>query len=256
VSLQLFVLASGSKANAMLLCNGSHRLLIDAGLGVRSMTTALGSVSVRFDQISAVLLTHDHTDHVRGLSKLLEKSRAPLYASANTLDAVDWLVPARIRTVPLNGEAVEIGAFAVRGISVPHDAAGPLAYHFETGSQRVTLATDLGEVPPELAAALAHSQSIVLESNHDVEMLRTGAYPEILKRRILSNMGHLSNAQTAAALAECRGNGLRTVVLAHISDENNDPELAHQASSAVLDTAQTSLHLTSRTSSGPFLTLD
>lgn len=254
--MQLFVLASGSKANAVLLSNGTHRILIDAGLGIRSMTAALGAISVRFDQISAVLLTHDHTDHVRGLMKLLEKSRAPLYASAGTLNAVDWMVPARIHTAALNGQAVEIGTFAVRGIPVPHDAAGPLAYHLESGPHRITLATDLGEVPADLADALRHSTCAVFESNHDVDMLRAGSYPEILKRRILSGTGHLSNVQSAEALAQCRGNGLRHAVLAHISDENNHPDLAREAVSAALDPEETALHVTSRSASGPFLNLN
>lgn len=256
MSLSLYVLASGSKANAFLFYDGTHRILVDAGLGIRSMTAALGSISVRFDQISAVFITHDHTDHVRGLNKLLEKSKAALYASAGTLEAVDHMIPARIRTTALNGEAVVIGEFGVRGIPVPHDAAGPLAYHLETATQRVTVATDLGEVPRELANALAHSTAAVLESNHDVQMLKNGPYPDILKFRILSSTGHLSNVQTAAALTACRGNGLRHVVLAHISDENNDPDLARAASSAALLGTETQLHLTSRTTSGPFLTLE
>jgi phosphoribosyl 1,2-cyclic phosphodiesterase len=255
VPLQLFVLASGSKANAVLLCDGPHKILIDAGLGIRSMTAALGSISVRLDQISAVLITHDHSDHVRGLNKLLDKSRAPVYASAGTLNALDYMIPARIQTTALNGEMVEIGSFAVRGMVVPHDAAGPLAYHIVSGAHRVTVATDLGEVPKELAAALQKSTCAVFESNHDVRMLKDGSYPEILKQRILSSMGHLSNAQTAAALKACRGNGLRQVVLAHISDENNDPELARRASTAALEGTGTELYLSSRTTSGPFLDL-
>jgi phosphoribosyl 1,2-cyclic phosphodiesterase len=256
VPFSLYVLASGSKANAYLLSDGSKRILIDAGLGIRSMTAALGAAAVRFDQIAAVFITHDHTDHVRGLGKLLEKSRAPLYASAGTLAAVDYMVPARIHTVPLNGDGVEIGSFAVQGIPVPHDAAGPMAYFVENGRHRVTVATDLGEVPRSLAAALARSTAAVLESNHDVQMLKNGPYPEILKQRILSGTGHLSNVQTAAALAACRGNGLAHVVLAHISDENNDPLLARAASAAALDSGETTLHLSSRSSSGPFLQLD
>ncbi len=210
--LSLSVLASGSKANAILLSDGATRILIDSGLGIRTMTSALLSANTRLDQLTAILLTHEHTDHVRGLAKLLERTKVQLYASEGTLNAVDWMVPNRIRKTVMNGNTVEIGGFAVRAIAVPHDAAEPLAYHFEHGAHRLTHATDLGEVPAPLAQALAHSTCAVFESNHDVAMLQNGSYPPLLKQRIRSSRGHLSNDQSAAALAKCRGNGLRTVV--------------------------------------------
>lgn len=255
MSISLSVLASGSKANAVLICENKTRILIDAGLGIRNMTAALGEISVRLSDLSAILITHEHSDHVRGLAKLLERTRIPLYASAETLQAVDYMIPARLRLTEMNGDSVEIGPFAVQGIPVPHDASGPLAYHLQNGAQRITVATDLGEVPPELNDVLACSTALVFESNHDEKMLLGGSYPEFLKERILSEYGHLSNEQCAKALSDCKGNGLHTVVLAHLSDENNRPELAHASAHKALKDSGAELHVTSRTSAGPFLEL-
>ena len=255
MSITLSILASGSKANAILICEDKTRILIDAGLGIRLMTAALGEVSVRLGDLSAVLITHEHTDHVRGLAKLLERSKAPIYASAQTLTAVDYMLPARVRATAMNGESLEIGSFAVHGIPVPHDASGPLAYHLQSGGHRITVATDLGEVPSELSPVLAKSNTLVFESNHDEQMLIGGSYPEFLKERILSEYGHLSNRQCAAALSACKGNGLKTVVLAHLSDENNRPELARASAEKALEDSGAELYVTTRTASGPFLNL-
>jgi phosphoribosyl 1,2-cyclic phosphodiesterase len=255
VSLQVFILASGSKANAVLLCEGSTRVLIDAGLGIRSLTAALGEAGLRPDQISAVLLTHEHTDHVRGLDSLLSRTHAPLYATAGTLRVVDFMVPARVKVTVMDHGTCEIGPFMVRAVPVPHDAAEPCGYCIETDGHRLTFATDLGEVPEELAHALAHSTFAMLESNHDVRMLRYGSYPEFLKERILSPVGHLSNAQAARALKAAAGNGLQTVVLAHLSDENNDPSLAHRVAAKALTGSGIALHVTTRSTMGPFLNL-
>jgi phosphoribosyl 1,2-cyclic phosphodiesterase len=255
VSVTLSVLASGSKANAILICEDKTKILIDAGLGIRNMTAALTEVGLRPTDLTAILITHEHTDHVRGLAKLLERSHVSLYASAATLAAVDYMTPARVRTTAMNGETVQIGSFAVHGISVPHDASGPLAYHLQTGTHRITLATDLGEVPPALSEILAHSTALIFESNHDEQMLRDGSYPDFLKTRILSSNGHLSNRQSAEALAKCKGNGLQAVVLAHLSDENNLPELARASAHDALKDTGAELHVTTRSTSGPFLEL-
>jgi phosphoribosyl 1,2-cyclic phosphodiesterase len=256
VSLQVFILASGSKANAVLLCEGNTRILIDAGLGIRSLTQALGTAGLRINQLSAVLLTHEHTDHVRGLNSLLSHVSAPLYATAGTLDAVNGVIPVRSKVTAMDHKTREIGPFAVRAIPVPHDAAEPCGFCVQTRSHYLTFATDLGEVPAELADALLHSSFAMLESNHDVKMLRCGSYPEFLKERIRSPFGHLSNTQTAAALKAAKGNGLSTVVLAHLSDENNDPALAHKVASKALSGSGVALYVTTRGAMGPFLNLE
>jgi phosphoribosyl 1,2-cyclic phosphodiesterase len=254
--LSLFVLASGSRSNAIVISGEKTRILIDAGLSLRAMTQALAECGLKPEQLTALFITHEHSDHIRGLERLLSRTHMPVYASEGTLNFVDYMVPARCTATVMNGQAVEVGEFVVHAVKVPHDASGPLAYHIECGGHRVTVATDLGEVPTALAKLLKHSTCAVLESNHDVDMLRNGSYPELLKDRILSGNGHLSNAQCADALTACRGNGLRTVVLAHISDENNDPELARTAAAEALSESGVALHVTSRMAIGPFLNLE
>jgi phosphoribosyl 1,2-cyclic phosphodiesterase len=255
LSLQIFILASGSRANAVLLSEGSTRILIDAGLGIRSLSAALSEVGLRTSELSAVLLTHEHSDHVRGLDSLLSHTQVPLYATEGTLGAVGMMIPARTHVTAMNNETWEIGSFAVRAVPVPHDAAEPCGYFVQGGGHRLTFATDLGEVPDPLSDLLARSTFAMLESNHDVRMLRYGSYPEFLKDRIRSPFGHLSNTQTAAALKKARGNGLQTVVLAHLSDENNDPALAHRVASKALSGSGIALHVTTRSTMGPFLNL-
>jgi len=256
VSLQVFILASGSKANAVLLCEGNTRILIDAGLGIRSLTQALGTAALRINQLSAVLLTHEHSDHVRGLGSLLGHTGLPVYATAGTLGAVDGVIPVRSKVTAMDHKTREIGPFAVRAIPVPHDASEPCGFCVQTESHQLTFATDLGEVPAQLADALLHSSFAMLESNHDARMLRCGSYPEFLKERIRSPFGHLSNTQTAAALKTAKGNGLQTVVLAHLSDENNDPALARRVVAKALAGSGVALHVTTRGAMGPFLNLE
>jgi phosphoribosyl 1,2-cyclic phosphodiesterase len=252
-SLRLAILSSGSKANSIFLKCADTRILIDAGLGIRNLIFALETLHERVDRLDAIFITHEHTDHVRGLARLLPKCRATLYASAGTLTCLDTMIPTRIKTVSMGHDEFEVGPLAVRAIPIPHDAAEPLAYTFLSGTTRVTIATDLGEVPRDVATALEHSTIAVFESNHDVEMLRVGSYPEDLKRRILSRHGHLSNEQSAAALAACRGNGLEHVVLAHISAENNDPALALRTALNALDGTPTRVHLTRQMTVGPVI---
>lgn len=253
MSLRVCILASGSKANALFLRSGETRVLVDVGLGIRNLIAAFQTIREPLHELDAIFITHEHTDHVRGLMKLLEKFRIPVFASAGTLRCVDRMIPAKCPTTALLRDEVEIGAFAVKPLAIPHDAAEPLAYSFLVGTQRVTVATDLGEVPRAVASALAHSTVAVFESNHDVDLLMSGSYPEFLKERILSRTGHLSNRQTAAALKHTRGNGLEHVVLAHISAENNHPGLALKSAMAAVDGGHTRVHLTQQVTIGPLI---
>ena len=253
MSLRVCVLASGSKANALFLRSGETRVLVDVGLGIRGLTAAFHTIREPLHELDAIFITHEHTDHVRGLMKLLEKFRIPIYASEGTLRCVDRVIPAKCATTAMLRDEVEVGAFAVKPMAIPHDAAEPLAYSFLVGTQRVTVATDLGEVPRAVAGALAHSTVAVFESNHDVELLLAGSYPDFLKERILSKTGHLSNKQSAAALKLTRGNGLEHVVLAHISEENNHPGLALRTAMDAVADSHTRVHLTQQVTVGPVI---
>lgn len=253
MKLRLAILSSGSKANSIFLKCDDTRILIDAGLGIRNLVSALDGLGERVDRLNAIFLTHEHTDHVRGLARLLPKCSATVYASAGTLTCVDSMLSARVKTVTIGRNEIEIGPIAATAMPISHDAAEPLAYTFLIGTTRVTIATDLGEVPHDVSNALQHSTVAVFESNHDVDMLRDGSYPEDLKARILSKHGHLSNEQSAAALCQCRDNGLQHVVLAHISDENNDPALALRTAQNALSGTATRVHLTKQLTVGPVI---
>lgn len=256
MNFSLSILASGSHGNALLLNSGSTKILIDCGLGVRTLTPLLQSVGVNIKDLTAILITHEHGDHTRGLERVLNHTRATLFASEGTLACLDHVLPARTAVHVVNHEPFEIGDVVVRGIPVPHDACEPVGYHLTLNQHRMTVATDLGEVTPDLADALLNSTIAVLESNHDEVMLRNGSYPELLKQRIRSSLGHLSNRQCAEALNDCRDRELRTVVLAHLSDENNDPALARDSAAAALNGHDCALHVTRQGATGPFLKFD
>ncbi len=255
VSLRVCVLASGSKANSFFMECEDTRILIDVGIGIRGLPAVLSGIGERMERISAAFITHEHTDHVRGLPRFLERSRAKLFAAEGTLHAIDPMIPVPYKSEVVGSEPVEFGPFVVRGFSIPHDAADPLAYEICAGGHRVVVATDLGEVPAPLAAALSHASLALFESNHDEQLLLDGSYPEELKVRIASPLGHLSNKQCAAALTGCRGNGLRHVILAHISEENNRPDLAHDSAHDVLYDSGTTIHVTSQLTLGPLIEL-
>jgi phosphoribosyl 1,2-cyclic phosphodiesterase len=253
LSFSLSILASGSHGNALLVNAGDTKILIDCGLGVRTISPLLQSVGVQLKDLKAILITHEHTDHMRGLERVLPHTRAALYATDGTLAGIEDVVPSRTIQYAVGEEAFEIGQVVVQAIPVPHDANEPCGYHLTMGEHRLLVATDLGEVTPEIGEALKNSTVAVFESNHDEGMLANGSYPEILKRRIRSNTGHLSNRQCATALRACQDTELSTVILAHLSDENNDPKVARVSAEAAINGRGCELHVTRQGATGPYL---
>ena len=210
----------------MALCSEGKALILDAGFPLKEVRRRLDDAGVGLSEIAGVLITHEHTDHARGIGKFLYHGRAPVAANAGTAAAlrstfgVDGVQPLA------NGEQVTFGGFLVRPIAVPHDSADCAGYEIEFGERRLLYATDLGAVPEALVEAGRRSDIAVLESNHDRDMLWGGTYPQFLKERIAGGRGHLSNEQAAQAVAKMAGGRLRKVVLAHLSQENNRPEAA------------------------------
>lgn len=225
--LRLTALYSGSKGNSYLIECGDSAILVDAGRSARAITTALAAAGVSPDKLSAVLLTHEHTDHVSALRVLSSKGDFPIYAAAPVLDAVcatDEIYARAYSVCP--GEAFALGDVTVNSCAVPHDSAACLA-----------IATDMGRVTNETAELCAGCSGVVLESNHDPDMLRLGSYPAQLKARILSGRGHLSNGQCADFAAWLAESGSTAFALAHLSRENNTPTLATDAARQALDAA-------------------
>ena len=228
-------LASGSKANATLVEVGATRLLVDCGLGPRILAARLAEAGVAPASIDAVIVTHEHIDHVKGLAQAVAKWHWPVVGTAGTL-AGTRDVPAG-RQVPLDyGQAWSIGHCQVELVAVPHDATQPAAIvvtSLRTGA-RLGLATDLGHVPEPLCAAFERLDYLIFESNHCETMLRNGPYPPFLQARISSENGHLSNRQAGALLQRVAHKGLRQVLLAHLSQQNNEPAVALEAATIAL----------------------
>ena len=231
-------LFSGSSGNALFCQYGNTRLLIDAGKPGRMLSEALRSIGVDIGTISGVLITHEHSDHIAGAGVLARKYRLPVYATQETWRAMEG----KIGTVP--GELVRtfragrdfmLGDVGVAPFSIPHDAADPVGFRLWGGGVSVSTATDLGYFAPEVYEQIAGSSLVLLESNHDPELLRSNPrYNAALKARILGDHGHLSNEACAAALLKLIAGGTGHVILGHLSGENNTPSLARRVSETAL----------------------
>lgn len=232
-------LASGSSGNALVLSCGETRLLVDAGISCRRVGAGLRTLGLDLADLTAVLITHTHADHVSGLRTLLKRTAVPVYATG---DAGRELV---CRLPELEGrleEAAEcrplsLGEVSVTAFSTSHDAPGACGYRFDTPDGGVGLLTDTGYVTEEAADVLPGVALAVLEANHDVETLRSGPYPYYLKRRILGDEGHLSNGDAARFAVTLAERGAAEIVLAHLSRENNTPAMARNAVETALSAA-------------------
>lgn len=226
-------LGSGSSGNALLIETDGCCIAVDCGIGPRALVSGLRAASRRLKDLDAVLVTHEHADHIRSLPQVLA-GRVPVLATAGTARGCG-LASTAVEHVR-DGRPVTVGQAEVTPLSVMHDAAEPCGYFLQCGGSAITVLTDLGAAHESLHPFLAASNLIVIEANHDERMLRGGPYPAHLKRRVLSDVGHLSNADCAALLVAALplDGRVRTVWLAHLSTTNNRPELARAAVDAAL----------------------
>lgn len=224
-------LFSGSSGNSIFIRIGNTRLLIDAGLSGKKISQALLSIGENPADLSAVLVSHEHVDHVRGAGIISRKYNVPIYANQNTWEMMEQgLGPVSIdnRVYFDTGNEFELGGICIKAFPISHDAAEPVGFNFFAENKKVTIATDIGCVDSTLLKCLEMSDLILLESNHDVEMLRVGPYPWSLKRRIMGDRGHLSNEMAGEVVVHLAEKGTRNFLLGHLSRENNFPELAYQ----------------------------
>ena len=225
-------LASGSSGNAALVSCGDTHILLDAGISAKRITAGLASLGVKPHQLSAILLTHAHSDHVSGLRVFSKKAGAPIYGTGPAL--WDWYKRNRCDEVKAlfqkqeAGSGVQIGSLWVESFPTPHDAAGSVGYSVSGGGGRMVLCTDLGHVTEEVCRAVEGCDLLVCETNHDVDWVKTGPYSYYLKQRVLGNYGHLSNEAGAELAAFAVEHGTKTVVLAHLSQTNNTPAHAYE----------------------------
>lgn len=229
--LEICVLGSGSTGNSVYVASGSCRILIDAGLSGKETVRRLDSVGVDIKDIAAVCLTHEHDDHTSSLRFLTRRLGVPLYANAGTIEAVERrvaLTEARWH-VFTTGVAFAIGDISLEPFSVPHDSYDPVGFVLTNARARVGIVTDMGMTTGLIRQRLSGCTALVLESNHDTSMLQDSPRPWGLKQRIAGHHGHLSNEQAADLISEVAHEGLSAVLLAHLSAECNDPELALRA---------------------------
>lgn len=230
MKLAICSLNSGSNGNATYVATGSTRLLVDAGLPGRSITKALEQIQVLPETLSGILVTHEHSDHVRGVGVLSRKYRIPVYANEATWQRmyryVGELAP-HLRRVFESENDFYIGDIGVLPILISHDTVEPVAFRLFAGSRSVAVATDMGRVPKKVLKMLSGTDLVLLESNHDPEMLlHNSRYPQALKQRIMGERGHLSNLLSAQTLMHLYEKGTRHALLGHLSHDNNTPELA------------------------------
>lgn len=234
-------LFSGSSGNALFIGAGDTRVLIDAGMPGRSIENALKEIGVLPETLSAIAVTHEHSDHVKGVGILSRKYHLPVYANERTWNAmaraVGEIAP-RNRRMFENETDFFIGDLALYPFTIPHDAADPVGYRVFYGGRSVATATDMGYMKKGVLKTLSGTDVLLLESNHDPDLLmQNPRYSLYLKQRILGNHGHLSNEASASALLELCGTGVRQVLLGHLSAENNTPELALSTAADTLSRA-------------------
>ena len=226
-------LASGSSGNCILVSHGATHLLVDAGISCRRIKNALAGLGLTPGELTAVLITHEHSDHISGLATLFKQYHLPVWCSKGTGRQLEYRIAFLNEVLHTfePGESFPLGGLTVTGFATLHDAADPVGYTFTDGVRKAAVVTDLGVVTPVVEACVRGSGLLVAEANHDPDLVREGPYPYYLKQRILGAHGHLSNADCAALAAR---SGAETVILAHLSEENNRPALALETVRACL----------------------
>lgn len=235
--LELCTLASGSSGNSLLVTDGRTHVLVDAGISCRRICTGLKELGVEPTELAGVLITHEHSDHISGLTTLTKQLRLPVYASPGTGRQLCYRIAfleELLRPVA-PGEGFSIGGLAIESFPTSHDAAESVGYALSAGGRKAAVVTDLGYVTGAVLRGIRGGDLLVAEANHDVEWVQSGPYPYHLKARILGDRGHLSNEAGAELAWTAVEGGARTVVLAHLSHENNTPARAHEVVRGVLE---------------------
>lgn len=235
--LELCTLASGSSGNSLLVTDGRTHVLVDAGISCRRICTGLKELGVEPTELAGVLITHEHSDHISGLTTLTKQLKLPVYASPGTGRQLCYRIAfleELLRPVA-PGEGFSVGGLAIESFPTSHDAAESVGYALSAGGRKAAVVTDLGYVTEAVLRGIRGADLLVAEANHDVEWVQSGPYPYHLKARILGDRGHLSNEAGAELAWTAVEGGARTVVLAHLSHENNTPARAHEVVRGVLE---------------------
>lgn len=230
---KFYSLVSGSSGNCSVISDGKTNILIDCGINGKVCETQLSKVGIRADGINAILITHEHTDHISGIGVMSRRYNIPIFANKKTWEGI-WsskcnvgkITDENIRIIE-NDVEFEIGTIGACAFKTPHDSAESVGYNIFIDSDKFSVATDMGRVDKGVVARLLGSKSVLLEANHDIEMLKNGIYPYWLKQRVLGDFGHLSNESSAKIAACLAKNGTKHITLGHLSHENNSPNMAY-----------------------------
>jgi phosphoribosyl 1,2-cyclic phosphodiesterase len=228
-------LGSGSQGNALVIESGTTRVLLDCGFGLAETSARLGRLGLLPSDLAGIVVTHEHDDHIGGVARLARRHALPVWLTHGTMNGFESLFAEVEQVNVIEGyQSFSVGGLLVEPFPVPHDAREPAQYVFGDGARRLGVLTDTGTSTPHIESRLSQCHALVLECNHDPEMLRTSSYPQRLRERIAGRFGHLDNPTAAQLLGRLDNGRLQHLVAAHLSQENNRPELARAALSAVM----------------------
>jgi phosphoribosyl 1,2-cyclic phosphodiesterase len=238
MGIRFSVLSSGSTGNATIIQSGNVNLLIDVGLGIKQMEKLMSLRGVTGQELTGILVTHEHSDHIKGLGVFARKYNLPIYANENTwkeLQGKIGLIHEKNKCIMETHSIKYFGSLKVESFAISHDAAEPVGYCFYDQDQKLSVVTDLGYMSSKVKNSIKDSDGIILEANHDVDMVRMGKYPWYIKQRILGDKGHLSNEAAADGLVEILSTKTKCVYLAHISLNHNLIEIARMTVEQILE---------------------
>lgn len=221
-------LYSGSSGNSSLIITDKSKILVDCGVSAKKISTALENMGIDMQEIDGILITHEHSDHIKGLSVIAKNYHTPIYANEKTFENISIDLTGSTKNIFKTNESFNIKDLDITSFGIPHDAADPVGYNILHKNKKLSIATDIGHIENALLNKLDGSDFLLLESNYETEMLKLSKYPYILKHRILGPNGHLSNDDASIAISSLVKNGTKNIMLGHLSKENNFPELAYQ----------------------------
>lgn len=238
MAVKFYAIASGSSGNSTFVGTEHTKILIDAGISGKCITQALSSLEIAGNNIDALFITHEHTDHIKGAGIISRKFDIPIYATCGTWKAMEnqiGKIAEKNKRFVYAQERCIINDICINPFAIPHDATEPVGYSIETENHKITIATDLGHITNDIKQKLFDSDLLLLEANHDEEMVKNGCYPYYLKERILGKKGHISNDTAGNLLCDIMSEKLKYVVLGHLSEQNNYPRLAYQTVKSILE---------------------
>lgn len=234
--INFYTFYSGSRGNSAFISDGDTNILIDAGVSASRIVNSLRDIGVSPEELDAVLVTHEHSDHVSGLKVLSDKFSVPVYANENTAEKLlssGYVSERHIKTID-SGSTFSLRSAEIRSFRTPHDSIESVGYVIRMDDKKFGIATDTGCITKPMLSALANCEAVLIEANHDVEMLKTGKYPYHLKKRILSDNGHLSNENSAWLATQLALWGTKRIALGHLSENNNTPEKVYAEAEKML----------------------